>query len=284
MISFTIYGCRGSSAFDSKDNRRFGGNSSCYSIWCNQGLIILDAGTGLISLDKMHYLPETIFLIFSHYHHDHVEGLGVSSLPYNPGRKIKVYGRNPKNGLEARLNSVNFPVPLAAMRGLESFNEIQPEFHLGDVKVETLIGNHPLNGSVGYKFFIENKKIVYATDMEFSYDIKGNSLDSKIKEDYVRFIYKANLLIADAQFTENEYLSGKPMSVKGWGHSYPEEILDMAKEAKVKRVVLTHHAPKRNDLELAFMHVNAGEHCLENGYRIRFEFARQGKVINFNSH
>lgn len=282
MIHFKVHGCRGSSAFDSKDNNMYGGNSSCYSIQCDNSLIILDAGTGLISLDQLNYLPENIYLMLSHCHHDHIEGLGISSLPYNPNSKIKIYGRNPKEGIEARLNGINFPVPLTAMRGIESFNEVQPEFYLGDVKVETLLGSHPLNGSVGYKFTIGDKKIVYATDMEFSYDIKGSPLDPKLKEDYKKFIHKAHLLVADAQFTSEEYIMDKPIRVKGWGHSYPEEVIDMAVEAKVKRLILTHHAPKRNDIGVGFMEINAHDYCLNMGYKLWLEFARDGRTIKLS--
>ncbi|MEK6816339.1 MAG: MBL fold metallo-hydrolase, partial [Nanoarchaeota archaeon] len=219
-----------------------------------------------------------------HFHHDHVEGLGVSSMPYNPSRKIKVYGRNTREGLEARFNGANFPVPLAALRGIESFNEIQPEFYIGDVKVETLIGNHPHNGSVGYKFTIGNKNIVYATDMEFSYDSKGNTLDDRLKDEYVLFVHKANLLIADAQFTYREYVEENPIKVKGWGHSYAEQIMDMAAKAWVRRVVLTHHAPRRSDIELSFMWHDVNDHCFDNKYDVRFEYARQNCAIKLNSH
>jgi ribonuclease BN (tRNA processing enzyme) len=54
----------------------------------------------------------------------------------------------------------------------------------------------------------------------------------------------ADLLIYDTQFTPDEYAS-RPH----WGHSRPDDALEIAREAHVKRVCLYHHAPLRSDDE-----------------------------------
>jgi ribonuclease BN (tRNA processing enzyme) len=37
---------------------------------------------------------------------------------------------------------------------------------------------------------------------------------------------------------------------QGWGHSSPQEALDLAVEAGVKRLVMFHHSPERDDAAL----------------------------------
>src|SRR5262249_42454027 len=56
------------------------------------------------------------------------------------------------------------------------------------------------------------------------------------------FLKDADLLIHDAQYTAVEY----PKKV-GWGHSTVEYVVDMALAADVKRLVLFHHDPLRDD-------------------------------------
>ncbi|MHA2337748.1 MAG: MBL fold metallo-hydrolase, partial [Candidatus Hodarchaeales archaeon] len=60
----------------------------------------------------------------------------------------------------------------------------------------------------------------------------------------VKFINKCDLLIADAQFTLNDYDLHR-----GFGHSYPEEVLELANKANVKKVILTHHHSYQDDIQ-----------------------------------
>jgi ribonuclease BN (tRNA processing enzyme) len=58
----------------------------------------------------------------------------------------------------------------------------------------------------------------------------------------VRLCEGADLVIYDTQFTPEEYLS-RPH----WGHSCPEDAIEIARAAGAKSVVLFHHAPERTD-------------------------------------
>ena len=55
----------------------------------------------------------------------------------------------------------------------------------------------------------------------------------------------ADLLICEAQYTEEEYAQKK-----GWGHSTFLDALERAAHAKVKRLSIFHHDPAHDD---AFM-------------------------------
>jgi len=52
----------------------------------------------------------------------------------------------------------------------------------------------------------------------------------------------ADLLIYDTQFTPAEY-KVRPH----WGHSRPDDAIEIAREAKAKQLCLFHHAPLRSD-------------------------------------
>src|SRR5262249_32279933 len=66
----------------------------------------------------------------------------------------------------------------------------------------------------------------------------GDRLDQNI----VQLSREADLLIHEAQYTPEE-LKHK----KGWGHSSWAQAIEVAKQAGVKQLALTHHDPDHND-------------------------------------
>jgi ribonuclease BN (tRNA processing enzyme) len=62
----------------------------------------------------------------------------------------------------------------------------------------------------------------------------------------LEFIAGADLVVHDAQYTNQEYLSSKI----GWGHSPMEQVLHNTVKAGVRKVALFHHDPTRKDVEL----------------------------------
>ena len=63
-----------------------------------------------------------------------------------------------------------------------------------------------------------------------------------MRDGVVRLCEGADLVIYDTQFTPEEY-APKPH----WGHSCPEDAIEIARAAGAKGVVLFHHAPERTD-------------------------------------
>ena len=78
--------------------------------------------------------------------------------------------------------------------------------------------------------------VVFATDIEGF--IGG---DKRL----VNFSKNANVLIHDAQYSLPEY-----DMFQGFGHSTFEMACDVAKNAGVEKLVLSHHDPKHSDTEL----------------------------------
>ena len=102
-----------------------------------------------------------------------------------------------------------------------------------DIKVTSALHGHP-NGANSYRLEIGNTVIVYCTDIEHPEDhLNPNAI--KIAQD-------ADILINDAQFTDDELPSHK-----GWGHSSWQQSIELAKKANVKKLILFHHSPENND-------------------------------------
>ena len=76
-MKLSIHGCRGSVPTSSGSIHKYGGNTSCFEIITENKQIIFDAGTGVknVKFSK----SRASFLLLSHFHHDHIQGL-----PFNP--------------------------------------------------------------------------------------------------------------------------------------------------------------------------------------------------------
>ena len=88
---------------------------------------------------------------------------------------------------------------------------------------------------------MDGKVFVFCTDVEH-----GKSIDEKV----VQLARNADLLIHDAQFTDEE-LKEKT----GWGHSSYSQAIEVAERANVKTLGLTHHDPDHDDLFLKKMEI-----------------------------
>jgi ribonuclease BN (tRNA processing enzyme) len=82
---------------------------------------------------------------------------------------------------------------------------------------------------------------VYIPDNELG---SGGSYDEgpRWRRDLIKFVDGADLLIHDAMFTTRE-LDGH----RGWGHSSYAEAVTLAVDGAVRKLVLFHHRPERDD-------------------------------------
>lgn len=75
--------------------------------------------------------------------------------------------------------------------------------------------------------------------------MSDNEITAKNIKKMAKFCKKTDILLHDAQYTEDEYLTRI-----GWGHSSQTNVLEMSKIADVKKTLLTHHDPLRNDIKI----------------------------------
>jgi len=253
MVKITFYGVRGSIPVCEREFQEFGGNTSCIYIEGPERSVILDAGTGIRNLgqslanDAHLGIDRDCYLIFSHFHWDHIQGLPFFSPAYDSNRKfiISAIGRDEKaknlrSIFETQMQEEYFPVTLEGMGAKIEFLII-PESHM---KVENAFvvakkHNHP-GGAQSFRFQgVDSKIVVYCTDIEHGEQVDG---------DIVELAKNADVLIHEAQYTPEEL-----PRFKGWGHSSWEQAVEVAKKAEVQKLILTHHDPNHNDAFLKDM-------------------------------
>ena len=130
--------------------------------------------------------------------------------------------------------------------------------------------------SAAFRIETPRGAIVIATDHEIGED-----------PEYIRafadFISGAKILYHDMQYRRFEFdgtaaiCSGKPAARKGWGHSTPDMLYQALCRCKepVKQVILGHHDPERDVLDLTMFEEEVVTHFGPLGQKTAF--AREGK-------
>jgi len=275
MIRFR--GVRGSFPVPGMDTLKFGGNTSCVEFRIGNAIIIIDAGTGIVSLGedllKEHFRtdkPIMATMLFSHMHHDHNQGFPFFKPAYLGSSTLYMFGPMMfEKGIEDMLSQVMrppfSPVRLEDLNSQRLFHNLRgPEEILIDPETgETFLRNihhdrkipdkdmirifvqkdyaHPVNGVLFYRVEWQDKKVVYASDTE-GY-VGGN-------QKLIRFAKNADVLIHDAQYhMDNEY-ADIITPKQGYGHSSPEMAVEVAQKTNAKQLVLYHHDPSHDDKKI----------------------------------
>jgi len=269
-----FWGVRGSLPVPGRHTNRYGGNTSCVEITPRGDWpIIIDAGTGIRKLGKSmmeNHFGEgrgTAFVLISHTHWDHIQGLPFFSPFYASGNHIHVFARQREDThlqhvFASQTEDPYFPVPLAALRADIEFHELVEgtRFDVGRATVTCTRLNHPWI-AMAYRVDVDGASVVYCSDTAPFTDVLlehefiatppkvGGPLDPSVaaklasmRAALVAMCRGTDLLIYDTQFTPEEYRQ-RPH----WGHSTPDDAILVAREAGVKRLCLYHHAPARTD-------------------------------------
>ena len=246
MIQLEIHGARGSYPIFDERCRRYGGNTSCYSIETPDELFIIDAGTGLTRLGEQLWqrpaLPP-ITLLLTHVHLDHVMGLPSFKPLRRKDARITIM-LEPSHAMQWRQTATTlvskplWPVELFQFGAAVQFDEL-PSGPLvrHDLTIYRCAIAHP-QGGISYRFEMPERTLVLATDRE-----QGDS--PLMDRAFLEFCRGADVLLHDAQYTPEEY-----PTYRGWGHSTWEQSAALAKEAAAKHLVLVSHDPSRSDDEL----------------------------------
>ncbi|WP_298551544.1 MBL fold metallo-hydrolase [uncultured Algibacter sp.] len=244
----TFYGTRGSIPVCESGFQEFGGNTTCVAVSGNtlgESVLIFDAGTGIRQLGKklIHQVfseKNKIFITFSHFHWDHIQGFPFFAPAYDKTKHIEFFilSDTPpvddlKNVLSKQMESTYFPILIDNMGANFTFTiNKSDELSFDGGKLLVNKHNHP-GGAYGYRLEVEGKILVYCTDIEH-----GEEIDQKV----VDFCKSADVLIHDAQYTPEQLFNHR-----GWGHSSWEQAIEVAELAGIKKLFLTHHDPEHND-------------------------------------
>ena len=119
----TFYGTRGSCPVAHRSKGRYGGNTTCLRLdspclpaghW-----LVIDAGTGILPLgaDFEAAGGTEVTILHTHYHHDHTQGLALSTFPYRKEVPVTLYGPRdqgvgPREVYQTLMQPPYFPVDL----------------------------------------------------------------------------------------------------------------------------------------------------------------------------
>lgn len=247
-MKLRFWGVRGSTPTPARENLRYGGNTPCLELRTESGkLFVLDCGTGFRQLGKaleeeFGKKPVQARIFLTHFHWDHIQGIPFFSPLYNEENQFLFHGFYSQNEtvqqtLEGQMANPYFPVNMKTMLAKRHFYEISEErISYDELIISTRRLNHP-QGCLGYRIECGGKVIVYATD---------NEPGERAGDKRVRTLADgADLLIYDAQYTPLEMKDHR-----NWGHSNWREGVRVAKECKVKKLVLFHHDPDRTDKQI----------------------------------
>lgn len=282
-IKVKFWGVRGSYPVVNKDFLKYGGNTACVEVNIAGHTIILDGGTGIIPLGERIFkehissadnvfdrTPMNVIMLLSHIHQDHIQGLNFFKPMNVITTRLSLFGYS---GFDSTLSETlseliygkSFPINLydvtadysmtdisevdivilknnnyePVLKRITNINDINPKND--EIIISFLKSNsHPNFGVMCFKIAYKGKTIVYATDTEC---YSGGSKRIEL------FAKDADLLIHDAQYTTEDYMS--VISPKqGYGHSTFDMAYETANSANVKRLACFHFEPSYNDDKL----------------------------------
>jgi phosphoribosyl 1,2-cyclic phosphodiesterase len=267
-MQITFWGVRGSYPVPGAATVRYGGQTSCVEARSSTGeTLIVDAGTGMRALGNKLLReakgPEHHHVLLSHVHWDHIQGLPFFSPAYIPGTRISIYALlTAADELQQVIGGITrhefFPMALEAVPAAFEYLEVEPgvDFDIGGFRVMPIALNHPF-GSVGYRVDCDGSSWAYVSDtapfdqvLHKQHFLKGPeplSEDDRLalgamREALVQRLVGVDTVVYDTHFTQDEYAR-----FPHYGHSTPDQALEICAAAKVRRLVLYHHAPTHGD-------------------------------------
>lgn len=286
QLRVTIWGARGLGSVIPNTASRYGRQTSCVSVETRTSLFIFDAGTGIVGLGRAIMAKKTyykdIWIFITHFHMDHIVGLGNFMPIDDPDTAIHVIGANdPEKSLKEVVQATFYSsfaltkrIPRAKVdiyEVLEDNYELQP-----GVKLSTMYANHPTSTMI-YGLEILGKKIVYAPDSEIWGDATAfQDYDEKLAV----FVKNADLFIHDAVHLDKDY-----EAYKKEGHSGLSIVVDFAAEkAMVRDLVLFHLNPGYSDEQLDRMFADALARIQAKGFPLTCHMAVESKSFLLEGH
>lgn len=277
-----FFGVRGSYAVPGLDTVKYGGNTTCVTVYQQdeQGnvsnRIIIDSGTGIAILAKemlknffaKKEVLDPVTILFTHLHPDHTQGFPFAAFNYIPSCKVGIYGMC---ALEQHVESVLkqqqmppvFPLEYrdlkstrehTVLRDGDSFivckdskinvihGDFCPEYNKHGLYVQVMQAYAPSHPQQGALYY----KITEISSGKSVACVWDNESHIGGDRAVIKFVKGCDVLIHDTQYTTEEYQGDKPV-VQGFGHSTYDMAMDNAWQAGVQRLVCMHYNPSHTD-------------------------------------
>ncbi|MBI5529434.1 MAG: MBL fold metallo-hydrolase [Deltaproteobacteria bacterium] len=278
-MKIIFWGTRGSIPSPGRNTAVFGGNTPCVEVIFEDGTdVIIDGGTGIRELGHRMLSEQRradSFLIFSHYHWDHIQGLPFFVPSFVKGNKIRVCGvPGPAAHVQAILSKQMeqpfFPVPIDIMYPMLDFFDLPSDkLVLGTGTITYLRTNHP-DHCCAFKFEEGGRTFVYFTDNE----LFPPYAPLTPRAGMVAFIRETDLLLHDSQFVKAELPSRL-----GWGHSTNIDSVDFAAEGAVRELLLYHHDPARTDDQVRAIEAEAKAYAAGHAPSLKVSACVEGSEV-----
>ena len=151
-----------------------------------------------------------------------------------------------------------FPMPLEAVPAVFDFHQVEPgvEFVIDGFHITPIALNHPF-GSVGYRIDGDGSSWAYVADTApFDPGAAQAALPARPRAAVRRRQARAggdargagapavgvDTVVYDTHFLPDEYAK-----FPHYGHSTPDQAIEICAEASARRLVLYHHAPSHGD-------------------------------------
>ena len=280
-----FWGTRGSIPTPGPSTVRYGGNTPCVAITRGgDHLLVLDAGSGIRPLghDLLRRGPTSVRvdLLLTHTHWDHIQGLPFFKPLADPGNRVHIHGA-PQNGvgleeiLRLQMDPMVFPVPLRALGAEIVVSEIsEGAVEMDGYTIEAFRLRHP-GCTLGYRIRPDGAAtdIAYVTDNELG---AGGRYDfpRDWRRQLVERLSGVHTLIHDTMYAK------RMIEVRaGWGHSSPEEAVDLAAEAGCRRLMLFHHEPEHDDAAMDALVAETRRYAAEAAPGLVIEGAAEGLIV-----
>ena len=162
-MKLITHGCRGSIPISSGKMMKYGGNTTCFELVTDEFQIFFDTGSGF--QNAILNPNKDILVLFSHFHHDHLQGLAFNKYLLKPETKTfissaLVNSKELNKIIRRYFSGVFFPLDLFDNLDnvtFSNFSEAQRTMK-GGLDIEAIKLNHP-GGSYGYSVTTSDKKL-----------------------------------------------------------------------------------------------------------------------------
>ena len=240
-MEIIFWGTRGQISAPQANQITFGAHTTCIEIRNGNDFLLFDAGFGIGRYsDSLKKKTGTYHLFFTHFHWDHVQGIGYFIPIFIPTTHLHFYSPWPVERLKWQLNNY-FDYSFGPF---ESIDVLPSHIHYHSLQQEPVningfeIVHYPNvheGNCYGYCITRQGGKIAIITDHEAKYE-----------DSYKLWGHDYDVVIHDGQYTEAEYRS----SHRGLGHSTFEQAIANARRLRTRKLLITHHDPLRTDQEL----------------------------------
>lgn len=241
MDTVTLLGVRGSIPVSGESFLKYGCATTCLLIQMDGELIVIDGGSGLLSLQSSvldRYSHASILI--SHPHSDHILGLTMAPLVFRPGYPIDVYGSD-REGLSLRqqINRI-FSPPLWPIKPEQlpadlTFHDLPESFQLGSVQITAMEGVHPGGVSL-FRICGSKHTAVIATDCTYTEEFIPAMAE---------FAQDCDLLVCDGQYFDEEWPARST-----FGHNTWRAAAELGNLCRAKQTRVLHHDPTHTDAAL----------------------------------